>query len=152
MREKLKLTGTVHLEIIQGGKVVRKFDTRNLVTARGKEILAERLFYAEDSSHTSPDITTIKIGNSDVAAALDQTELVGDEQLSKAIHYKAIEDNSIKYFTTFIDKIADTLTDPITEIGLFTDGNEMICRTVLTEPFTKAQTDLLSIYWRIEIG
>ncbi len=150
--DQLQIKGIVQIDQYRDGAKVHSEVVNNLVTTRGKEILVERCFFAEDPDHTSPDITAIKIGNDDTAATVAQTDLIGATKLSKDIIAKETEDNEMKYFTTFIDKAEETLGAMIREVGLFSDDNEMICRTVLTTPITKEETDLLSIYWKIVIG
>jgi hypothetical protein len=150
--DSLLVKGIVTIEQYREGQKIHSEVVDNLVTTRGKQILVERCFYAEDASYTSPDITSIKIGNDDTIADVLQTDLQGGTTVSKDIHSKEYVSNEMKYFTTFIDKAEDTLGDVIREVGLFSNGGEMICRTVLTTPITKAELDLLNIYWKIIIG
>lgn len=153
--ENLKLIGIVTIEQYRNNQKIHAETVNNLITTRGKQILAERCFYAEVADYTSPDITSIKIGTDDTAAAPGQTGLIGST-LAKDIVQKKYNQNEMKYFTTFIDTQAETLggATPATirEVGLFTDGDEMISRTVLTTPIIKEELDLLSIYWKLIIG
>lgn len=156
--EKISVRGKVTISIKRPHQELEEFTIPNLVTNVGKEFIARRVFRPTDETVTA-DFGQIGIGSGNTPPSADQLDLQGAITRIKSIDYKELVGNELNFITTFADTATDTLIDtssglpvPVNEIGLFTDGGNMICRTVLSEPFTKNESDLLSVFWKIEIG
>ena len=152
MNDTLNVVGTVHVLLEKHNVVIHSETIHNLVVSRGREIFAERMFYCGDTLYNAPKINSIKVGNDDTAAVLSQTELIGGLTAEKEVYSSSVSSNVLNYSTTFLDVATDTIADDVKEIGLFSDTGEMMCRTVLTTPFTKTEDELLTVYWQITIG
>lgn len=155
--EKVSIKGRVKFTLYRKNDNVIEFEVPNLVTDIGKELIAERIF--RDNLANVATFSSIGVGNSnEIATALD-TELQGNLTILKPIESerKSLTGNEIFFNVTFFDNAEDTLSEnntevAIQEVGLFSSSNELICRTVLNEPFIKFETDLVNVTWGIRIG
>jgi hypothetical protein len=157
INETISVKGRVQVSLQRDDNTVWNDEIPNLVTTYGKSLIAERVF--RDNLSNVANFGSIGVGNSDTAANVSDTELKGSRTITKTIasEFKSLDGNKMLFTVTFLDNDADTLgetgtPDEIKEVGLFSSTGDLICRTVLTSPFTKTETDLLSVTWTLEIG
>jgi len=132
------------------GEVRQKIDVHNLITNVGKTFLVDRVL-----GTSTETISKIGLGDGTTAPDPSQTELAGAFQTFKILSSLQRPGTQVKSWiasTSFIDTEAETPDTDVNEIGLFTDQDTMIARTVLSSPVTKTETDILDISWTLTIG
>jgi hypothetical protein len=143
--ENIKVSGQVGVELYSSsGELLHSAGFTNLVTTDGKEFLTRKL--VDDPEK----IEKIGIGSGTSAATLADTAL--EASLSERdIRFQSTENNIASFISTFEE---DEPAVPVTvsEVGLLSDADLLICRAVLDTPFTKETTDYLVINWKLQIG
>ncbi len=92
---------------------------------------------------------TVRISSAIVSPS--DTDL-SDEKSKRDIEFKFVDPNvknKVHFISTFLGGVG---TGTIREVGLFTNNDLLICKTVLSSPFTKSPTDYLIVNWKIQIG
>lgn len=146
MKEHLDVTGTVKLRLHdREGNLIMSMATNNLVTTAGKNFIVRKI------NNDAEDIDSISIGSGTTAPALTdsdvETELANNSVLFQSVD--TVNTNEILFTTTFEENVG---TGTINEVGLFTDSNTLVCRTVLSSPFEKSASEYLTVTWKIKIG
>jgi hypothetical protein len=152
IKDFVSIKGDVSIRVIdQATRQTRqKVQIRNLITEVGKTYLVDRVL-----GTTSEVISQIGLGDGTTAPDVSQTALTGSNQVFKnllSLQRPTLEVKSWIASTSFIDEASETPSEDINEIGLFTDQDTMIARTVLSSPVTKAESDILDISWTLTIG
>lgn len=146
MKEHLDVTGTVKLRLHdKEGNLIMSMSTNNLVTTAGKNFIVRKI------NNDAEDIDSISIGSGTTAPTLTdsdvETELANNSVLFQSVD--TVNTNEILFTTTFEENVG---TGTINEVGLFTDSNTLVCRTVLSSPFEKSASEYLTVTWKIKIG
>jgi len=143
--EQIRVQGDVSVELYsQNGELIHSSGFRNLVTTAGKEFLTRKLISDPEA------ISSIAIGSGDTAATLADTALETSVS-ERSIRFESTENNIASFISTF-EENEPSVDSTIREVGLLSDQDLLICRAVLTTPFTKATTDYLVINWKLQIG
>lgn len=145
--EKLKATGMVH--IIQKdsfGKIIKEFETPNLVVTTGKNYIAEKMVATTNSPVS---MTHMAIGTDTTTPAVGDTAL-GTQTGRVSLSASSVTDNAITYTATFP---AGTGDGAITEAGIFnaSSGGTMLCRTTFPV-VNKASGDTIAITWVVTVS
>ena len=146
--EVISVKGDVTVELWStDGHLKHREDVRNLVTTAGKNFIVRKM------NGDSETIDKIAIGSGSTAATLADVSLATELARSSLqfTFVDTVETNVIRYICTFAESIG---TGTIREVGLLSNSTtpKLICRTVLTTPFTKQATDYLVVNWKLQIG
>lgn len=144
--EQIDIEGTVELSLFDTDKnLIKTVQVNNLVTTLGKNFIVRKI------NNDSEDIDSISIGSGTTAPTLSDTD-VETELANNAVLFQSVDTvntNEILFTTTFVENVG---TGTINEVGLFTDSNTLVCRTVLSTPFEKSASEYLTVTWKIKIG
>lgn len=144
--EQIDIEGTVELSLFDTDKnLIKTVQVNNLVTTLGKNFIVRKI------NNDSEDIDSISIGSGTTAPTLSDTD-VETELANNAVLFQSVDTvntNEILFTTTFAENVG---TGTINEVGLFTDSNTLVCRTVLSTPFEKSASEYLTVTWKIKIG
>lgn len=146
--EVISVRGDVTVELYSSdGSLKHREDIRNLVTTAGKNFIVRKM------NGDSETINKIAIGDGSTVATLLDVSLA-NELARSSLQYTfvdTVETNVIRYICTFAENIG---TGTIREVGLLSDSvtPKLLCRTVLTTPFSKQATDYLVVNWKLQIG
>lgn len=136
-----------YVEIIlysQGGSVVHEQVIQNLVTDAGKALLTRKLIGDTEA------IQSIGIGTGNTPATGSDSALEsGVAEVD--VRFQSTENNIASFIATFEENVP-AANQTIGEVGLLSDEDLLICRTVLDTPFVKSTTDYLVINWKLQIG
>jgi hypothetical protein len=139
------IRGDVEIRLYSNdGSLVHKEDVRNLVTDAGKNLLTRKLIGDSES------IQSIAIGEGSTTATGSDTSLE-TEVANVDVRFQSTENNIASFIATFEENVPTT-NKTIREVGLISDNDLLICRTVLDTPFVKSTTDYLVINWKLQIG
>lgn len=143
--ENVQVKGDVAVRLYsKNGELLQSQDFHNLITTVGREFLTRKIV-------SDPEvISAIEIGTGTTAAQLTDTALEASV-LSRDIRFESTENNIASFISTFEEDAPATST-VVSEVGLLTDQNLLVCRAVLDTSFTKQTTDYLVINWKIQIG
>jgi len=143
--ENVQVKGDVAVRLYsEDGKLIQCQDFHNLITTVGRDFLTRKLISDPEA------ITAIEIGTGSTAAQLSDTALEASV-LSRDIRFESTENNIASFISTF-EEDAPTTNTVVSEVGLLTDQDLLVCRAVLNTPFTKQTTDYLVVNWKIQIG
>lgn len=146
--EAISVRGDVTVELFTAdGQLKHREEVRNLVTTAGKNFIVRKM------NGDSETINRIAIGSGSTAPTLLDVALA--TQLASStlqfIFVDTIETNVIRCSCSFAENLG---TGTVREVGLLSSSTtpKLLCRTVLTTPFTKASTDYLVVNWKLQIG
>ena len=143
--EQVSVNGSVSVELYSSnGDLIQTQDFSNLVTTNGKELLTRKLVGDTEA------VESIEIGTGTTAADLVDT-VMENTVASEDIRFQSTENNIASFIATFAENVP-TQDETISEVGLISDNDLLICRAVLDTPFVKATTDYLVINWKLQIG
>jgi hypothetical protein len=125
-------------------ELLHEQEVRNLVTDAGKALLTRKLIGDTEA------IQSIGIGSGSTPATGSDTELES-EVAEVDVRFQSTENNIASFIATFEENVPSSDTT-VREVGLFSDQDLLICRTVLDSSFVKATTDYLVINWKLQIG
>ena len=145
IHDKVSVSGSVSVELYsRDGNLIQTQDFSNLVTTGGKEFLTRKLV-------SDPEVVdSIEIGIGTTAADLSDT-VMENTVASEDIRFQSTENNIASFIATFAENVPPQ-DETISEVGLISDNDLLICRAVLDTPFVKATTDYLVINWKLQIG
>lgn len=148
LKDSVKAKGNLEILLLDSkGNQKDKREIENLVVHVGKVYLTERM-----QSNTNPVMSHMAIGTANVAAATNQTVLLG-ESTRVALDSNTISGNSITYAATFGAGVPLGGTT-LAEAGIFNNPTAnigtMLCRTRFNE-VNKANADVVVITWNITI-
>jgi hypothetical protein len=141
--DKIEPKGYVKFCMTRLGKTIYEHEQNNLIVTNGKNFFTRRVF--ETSSEL---ISSVGLGTSSTAPTLEDFQLENQVGI-RPIEFPQATGNIIEVVGTFPEGVA---TGTINEVGLFTNEDTMISRTVLTQPFEKTDQDFLNIIWQIQIA
>lgn len=139
----ITVKGYVKLELGSNGTVHNTHEQNNLIVDTGKNYFANRIY-----QNSAEIISSIAIGTSQFNVSDGDTSLV-QEIARRNIEFSEIEDNILEYIVTFPEGIGTGL---IAEMGLFTNDDRMISRTVLENTFDKTENSFLNVVWKLQIA
>jgi len=139
----VKTRGYIRVELGNNDRIIRSHEQDNLIVDTGRDFFAKRIF-----QNSTELISFVALGTSQFNATVNDTTLV-QEIGRQNIQFPEIEGNIISYVATFPEGIA---TGTIREVGLFTNSNAMVSRTILQDSYEKTENDFLNIFWNIQIG
>jgi len=135
--------GYVKFCLTRNGETIYSHEQNNLIVTTGKNFFAQRIFL-----DTEELISTVRLGTSNQVADPADVELI-EQNGERPVEFPLINGNIIEYVGTFPEGVA---TGTINEVGLFTNEDTMVSRTVITQPFEKTAQDFLNIIWQIQIA
>lgn len=135
--------GYVKFSLTRNGQEIHSHEQSNLIVTTGKNFFTRRIFQTSQEL-----ISTVGLGTSPQTEDATDVELISQVG-RRPVQFPEINGNTIEYVATFPEGIG---TGTINEVGLFTNQNVMISRTVLTQPFEKTAQDFLNIIWQIQIA
>jgi len=148
--DKLKIKGTVILKRFdKDSNLLEEVTINNMVVDGGLDYFAKKSVELTDSVIDKVGIST---GTTAVTAS--------DTQLSNTANAE-YADVKFKVRTQLAEVLLDGVfienqyvDKSVTEIGLFTDANELVARTVVPSDsrFVKAASDFLSVTWKLQFG
>lgn len=140
----IQSSGYVKFCLKRKGKTIYSHEQNNLIVTTGKEFFTRRIF-----QNSEEVISTIGLGTSSQEASLEDIQLIDQAGVRREVEFPTINGNIIEYVGTFPEGVA---TGFINEVGLFTNQNTMVSRTVIDTPFDKTNQDFLNIIWQIQIA
>jgi hypothetical protein len=154
INDSITVKGNVDITLFdKDGNVKQHEYVKNLVTTLGKNFIARKLVDSFIEGVSPDKIQKIGIGIGTTAANVADTTLANQVQINNT-HNQTVDNvntNQASYITTFLEN-QPAVQRTISEVGLFTNNDVMVCRTVLSSTFTKATTDYLVVNWTLQIG
>lgn len=150
LTERIPVKGALDLILYENenqSRIIQKVSQDNLVLTAGKNFFARKI---GDDVGTTTAISYIRFGSGDTPPTASDTALEF-QLVSTPIQFRSFENNTIFLFSSFGQGEG---VGTFREAGLFdnSDPNQMLCRIVMTLPFTKESDQFLSITWRLQIG
>lgn len=143
--EKLSVSGTPTIELYSNsGELIHQQTVSNLVTSEGKNFLTNKIVGLTET------ISFISIGTGTTAATLNDSQMES-EVAKEDVRFQSTENNIASFIATFAEDVPSN-NETITEVGLVSDNDLLICRAALDTSFVKNTTDYLVINWKIQIG
>ncbi|RUM32844.1 MAG: hypothetical protein DSY42_00305 [Aquifex sp.] len=144
---KIALKGLVVIELLKDGKVIDRIKNRNLVLQSSENIFCNLIAGANQANNT---ITSIALGTGNTPPKITDTALENEVARVPVTGYTFLSTNSVEF-----DALVDQNTasgNVIQELGLYTAGNVLFARTVLTTPINKDSTFSFNIKWILNIS
>ena len=146
LTESIAVKGNLSVLLLdENSNVKDKRDVNNLVVAVGKNYISNRM-----TANTSAIMSHMAVGGGNVAAAVSDTLLVG-EQGRVSLDSTSVASNTITYIATFP---AGTGTGALVEAGIFNspsaNSGTMLCRTRF-DVINKAAGDTVVITWNVTV-
>jgi hypothetical protein len=149
INDSVNITGTLNIILRdKDGNVKQEINTKNLVVAVGKNLIASRF-----SSNSNSVPTHMAVGTNSASPIAGNTTLgteIGGSRVALAVSGGTVVNNTITYTASFGAGVG---TGAITEAGIFNDvtTGTMLCRTSFA-PVNKDVADTLGISWNVTIS
>jgi len=144
---RIVLKGLVILEVLENGYLMRRIKTRNLVVQSAESVLCNLLAGVDQANNT---ITSIALGTGSTQPTVADTSLENEVARVPVSGYTFLAPNSVEFSATVDQATANGTT--VWELGLFTAGNTLFARTVLSMPVAKDSTFYFNIKWLLSIN
>ena len=148
MIESINVKGIVELSLYsKDHKLKQHSEVNNLVMTAGKNFIVRKI------NNDSENISSIIVGTSNTPPTLTDTlaQVQASQLAEKVVSFTTVENNTIIFTSTLEENVG---TGTIIEVSLLSNASpkKVLCRTVVTTPFTKAATDYLVVSWKLQIG
>lgn len=148
MNEYLDIKGIVEIKLYsETGELKYHTIVKNLVTSAGKNYVVRKM------NNDAENVGSIVVGTSTTPPTLSDTlaQVQASALAEVNVQFTNVENNTIIFTSPFAENVG---TGTINEVSLLSNANpkKVLCRTVVTTPFTKAATDYLVVSWKIQIG